>query len=137
MQNKVIDKDCALDYHPSMINTHNLMTVLDDAGVNAYSDTPLRVQLGDDDSAELHDVTELTIREDPSTGQRTAVAKVAEPVTGTESTDDNSTPTAYTDQTPDNSGSFAEQPPTADQVPASGGSGAVSSDTGPKARREW
>lgn len=121
-----------------MINAHNLMTAFDDAGASPYGEVPVKVMLGDNGPFEV-DRVEVDVSD--STNPLGLVLYV----TDSAATEHLSTADAEsteltgnaTQQPAEVDPAYTPQPATADQVPASGGSGGVSSSTGPEARRDW
>lgn len=128
-----------------MINANSYMTAFDNAGVSPYGDCPIKVMLGNHGPFEV-DRVEVDTSGEPPLGAVLYVntdvlpSNVAAYLTADAESGDQ--PTVYAEGSPDTQraevGDDAFTPQgTADQTPASGGSGGVSSDTGPKAQTKW
>lgn len=122
-----------------MINAQNYMTAFDDAGVSPYSDTPLKIETQvDGERVQVLDVS--AVRHDPELNAVVLVVDISNDETNTSglapgaNTYSEGSPDTQPAEVRDDAFTPPQQP---DQVPASGGSGQVSSDTGSAPRTKW
>lgn len=118
-----------------MINAHDYMTAFDNAGVSPYGNAPLKVMLGDNGPFEVDRVEVDVSDNDNPLG---AVLYVTDPAATDYLSKSNYQAEGSPDTQPAEVRDSAFTPgDQADQVPASGGSGQISSSTGPTPRREY